>query len=82
MSSSEYLWSVRDPGRWTRRRHRFRRRLERQVSALNGTILELQDRNELQKNRMLESEAMLRNFRDDCAATPECARAMRLEEVE
>lgn len=54
-------------------------RLERQVAALNSTILEIQDRNEIQRNRMIESEAMFRNFRDDCAAVPECARAMRLE---
>jgi len=54
-------------------------RLERQVSALNSTILELQDRNEIQRNRMLESEALFRNFRDDCAAVPECSRAMRLD---
>jgi hypothetical protein len=44
-------------------------RLERQVSALNSTILEIQDRNEIQRNRMIESEAMFRNFRDDCACT-------------
>lgn len=54
-------------------------RLERQVSALNSTILDLQDRNDIQRNRMLESEALFRNFRDDCAGSPECARAMRLE---
>jgi hypothetical protein len=54
-------------------------RLERQLSALNSTILELQDRNEIQRNRMVESDAMFRNFRDDCAAVPECARAMRLD---
>jgi predicted nucleic acid-binding Zn-ribbon protein len=54
-------------------------RLERQVSALNSTILELQDRNEVQRNRMVESEALFRNFREDCAAVPECARAMRLD---
>lgn len=54
-------------------------RLERQVSALNSTILELQDRNEIQRNRMLESESLFRNFREDCAAVPECARAMRLD---
>lgn len=54
-------------------------RLERQVSALNSTILELQDRNEIQRNRMVESESLFRNFREDCAAVPECAQAMRLD---
>jgi peptidoglycan hydrolase-like protein with peptidoglycan-binding domain len=53
--------------------------LERQISALNTTILELQERNELQRNRMLESESLFRNFRDDCAASAECKKAMRLE---
>jgi chromosome segregation ATPase len=53
--------------------------LERQISALNTTILELQERNEVQRNRMLESEALFRNFRDDCAASDDCKKAMRLE---
>ncbi|WP_349370499.1 hypothetical protein [Salinarimonas sp.] len=53
--------------------------LERQISALNSTILELQDRNDIQRTRMVESESLFRNFREDCAAVPECARAMQLD---
>lgn len=50
-----------------------------QLAALNATILELQERNDLQRTRMVEAEAMFRNLRNDCSETPECARAMQLD---
>ena len=50
-----------------------------QLAALNATILELQERSDLQRTRMVEAEAMFRNLRNDCAETPECARAMQLD---
>lgn len=53
--------------------------LERQVAALNATLAEQRSQWERQRQRLQESEALFRNFRDDCAAQPDCARAMHLE---
>jgi predicted nucleic acid-binding Zn-ribbon protein len=51
----------------------------RQINALNETIVELQEITSRLRNRMMESDRLFNNFRDDCRAISECARAMQLE---
>lgn len=51
----------------------------RQLRALNGALVELQEANTVLRARVIESDQLFANFRDDCRAQPECARAMRLD---
>ena len=53
--------------------------LTSQVSALNSTIVEIQDSAETYKRRWLEVQTLYTNFLQECGSTPECARAMQLD---
>jgi predicted nucleic acid-binding Zn-ribbon protein len=55
------------------------REATRQLRALNGALVELQEANTVLRARVIESDQLFANFRDDCRAQPECARAMRLD---
>ena len=52
--------------------------VNRQLQALNGALVELQEANDSLRDRVIESDRLFANFREDCRSQPECARAMRL----
>ena len=51
----------------------------RQLRALNGALVELQEANTVLRSRVIESDQLFANFREDCRANPDCSKAMRLD---